>query len=163
MSTYEESTTETLTLTDSTGLLHLVDASSETTTLTDTVEFERTTYGNTVETATLTDVSEEILLVDSTSETATLTDVAEADELIRKKIRFPNLQGKHLSLKFESATSGSFAIYYLRHKMFKTRELTSDQKHPNTQGSHIGIKLSNSGTDDFTLMYVSQKMQLVTT
>lgn len=87
----------------------------------------------------------------------------EADEMIRKRIRFPNLQGKHLSLKFTSATDGSFAIYYLRHKMFKTRELTSDQKHPNTYGSHIGVKLSNSGSDAFTLMYVSNKMQLVTT
>ena len=82
---------------------------------------------------------------------------------IQKVIKFPNLQGKHLSLKFTSATDGSFAIYYLRHKMFKTRELTFDQKHSNTQGSHIGIKLSNSGTDAFTLMYVSEKMQLVTT
>jgi hypothetical protein len=90
-------------------------------------------------------------------------DISEPDELIRKRVKFPNLQGKHLSLKFESATDGSFAIYYLRHKMFKTRELTSDQKHPNTQGSHIGIKLSNSGSDEFILMYVSEKMQLVTT
>lgn len=87
----------------------------------------------------------------------------EPDELIRKRVKFPNLQGKHLSLKFESATDGSFAIYYLRHKMFKTRELCSDQKHPNTQGSHISLKLHNSGTDEFTLMYVSEEMQLVTT
>lgn len=78
------------------------------------------------------------------------------------ELKFPNLKGKHLSLKFES-TGDDLAIYYLRSKMFKTRELTSDQKHPNTQGSHIGIKLSNSGSDEFILMYVSEKMQLVTT
>lgn len=78
------------------------------------------------------------------------------------EVKFPNLQGKHLGLKFES-TGNDLTIYYLRHKMFKSRELTSDQKHPNTQGSHIGIKLSNSGSDEFILMYVSEKMQLVTT
>jgi hypothetical protein len=106
---------------------------------------------------------EALHLVDYIAESAVASDSMEAAELIRKRIRFPNLQGKHLSLKFESSTDGSFGVYYLRHKMFKTRELTSDQKHPNTQGSHIGIKLSNSGSDAFTLMYVSEKMQLVTT
>ena len=78
------------------------------------------------------------------------------------ELKFPNLKGKHLSLKFES-TGDDLAIYYLRSKMFKTRELTSDQKHPNTQGSHLGLKLHNTGTDTFRLMYVSEKMQLVTT
>jgi hypothetical protein len=78
------------------------------------------------------------------------------------ELKFPNLQGKHLSLKFES-TGDDLAIYYLRNKMFKSRELCSDQKHPNTQGSHISLKLHNSGTDEFTLMYVSEEMQLVTT
>ena len=102
-------------------------------------------------------------MVEPTTDVATITDISEPDELIRKRVKFPNLQGKHLSLKLESATDGSFAIYYLRPKMFKTRELTSDQKHPNTHGSHIGIKLSNSGSDEFILMYVSEKMQLVTT
>ncbi len=157
------STSETATITDSADYLHLVDSTSETATITDAVGYERTAYGTTSETATLTDTAEALHLVDSTSETATLTDEAYADDMIRKKIKFPNLQGKHLSLTFTSADSGTFAIYYLRHKMFKSRELTSDQKHPNTQGSHIGIKLSNSGTDTFRLMYVSEKMQVVTT
>jgi hypothetical protein len=174
---------ETATVTDSFDALHLVDEISETATVTDTMarvfevtkaisetatvtdafdrnyEVERSIS----ETATVTDVMEPLHLVDVISETATVEDSMVADEMIRKKVRFPNLQGKHLSLKFTSATDGSFAIYYLRHKMFKTRELCSDQKHPNTQGSHIGIKLSNSGSDAFTLMYVSEKMQLVTT
>ena len=158
-----EYVTETATFTDTIEGIALADSTSETATLTDTTDFERTTYENTSETATLTDVSEALHLVDVTSETATITDIAEPDELIRKRVKFPNLQGKHLSLKFTSATSGSFAIYYLRHKMFKTRELTSDQKHPNTHGSHLGLKLHNTGTDDFILMYVSEKMQLVTT
>ena len=130
---------------------------------TDTFGNEITSYGPTTESAEVTDSMDALHLVDSITESAIVSGSMEADELIRKKIRFPNLQGKHLSLKFESATSGSFAIYYLRHKMFKTRELCSDQKHPNTQGSHIGVKLSNSGSDAFTLMYVSEKMQLVTT
>lgn len=159
----ERSLAETATVTDLVEELHLVETIPEIATVTDAVANERTAYGATSETATITDEITPLHLVDATSETTSVTDLVEPDDLIRKKIKFPNLQGKHLSLKFTSATDGSFAIYYLRHKMFKTRELTSDQKHPNTQGSHIGIKLSNSGSDAFTLMYVSEEMQLVTT
>jgi hypothetical protein len=159
----ERSTAESLTLTDAVDSLHLVDDTSETLTLTDAAAAHRTTYAETSESLTLTDAVDSLHLVDYTSETATLIDESYAEEMIRKRIRFPNLQGKHLSLKFESATDGSFALYYLRHKMFKTRELCSDQKHPNTQCSHLSLKLSNSGTDDFTLMYVSEELQLVTT
>ncbi len=140
-----------------------IEYTTESAEVTDTFGNEITSYGPTTESAEVTDSMDALHLVDSITESAVVSGSMEAAEIIRKRIRFPNLQGKHLSLKFTSATDGSFAIYYLRHKMFKTRELTSDQKHPNTQGSHIGIKLSNSGTDDFTLMYVSQKMQLVTT
>jgi hypothetical protein len=141
----------------------LSSSTTESAEATDTFGTEITSYGPTTESATATDSMDALHLVDSITESAVVSDAMEAAEIIRKRIRFPNLQGKHLSLKFTSATDGSFAIYYLRHKMFKTRELTSDQKHPNTQGSHIGIKLSNSGSDAFTLMYVSEKMQLVTT
>jgi hypothetical protein len=141
----------------------LTDSTSESAEAADTFGNERTAYGLTTESAEATDTMGALHLVDATTESASASDSMEAEDLIRKKIKFPNLQGKHLSLKFESATDGSFAVYYLRHKMFKTRELTSDQKHPNTQGSHIGIKLSNSGSDEFILMYVSEKMQLVTT
>jgi hypothetical protein len=158
-----ETTSESITLTDTTANDHLVDSVSDALTIADTTGRNATITSNVSETVTLTDVAENILMVEPTTDVATITDISEPDELIRKRVKFPNLQGKHLSLKFESATDGSFAIYYLRHKMFKTRELTSDQKHPNTQGSHIGLKLSNSGTDAFTLMYVSEKMQLVTT
>ena len=175
-------TTESAEATDTMGALHLVDATTESATatatfdgdslrdstsesaeVTDTFGNEKTSYVPTTESATATDSMDALHLVDSITESAVVSGSMEAAEIIRKRIRFPNLQGKHLSLKFTSATDGSFAIYYLRHKMFKTRELCSDQKHPNTQGSHIGIKLSNSGSDAFTLMYVSEKMQLVTT
>lgn len=141
----------------------LRDFTSESAEATDTFGNERTAYGLTTESAEATDTMGALHLVDATTESASASDSMEAEDLIRKKIKFPNLQGKHLSLKFESATDGSFAIYYLRHKMFKTRELCSDQKHPNTQGSHLSLKLSNSNTDNFILMYVSEKMQLVTT
>ena len=157
-----ETTSESITLTDTTANDHLVDSVSDALTIADTTGRNATITSNVSETVTLTDVAENILMVEPTTDVATITDISEPDELIRKRVKFPNLQGKHLSLKFESATDGSFAIYYLRHKMFKTRELTSDQKHPNTHGSHIGIKLSNSGSDEFILMYVSEKMQLVT-
>jgi hypothetical protein len=159
----ERSTTESATASDLMESLHLVDSITESAEATDTFGNERTAYGPTVESAEVTDLMDALHLVDDTTESAVALGLMESAELIRKRIRFPNLQGKHLSLKFESSTDGSFALYYLRHKMFKTRELTSDQKHPNTQGSHIGIKLSNSGSDAFTLMYVSEKMQLVTT
>lgn len=158
-----EYVTETATFTDTIEGIPLADSTSETATVTDTTAHEKTIYDTTSETVTLADSAEELHLVDVTSDTSTIIDLVEPDELIRKKIRFPNIQGKHLSLKFTSATDGSFAIYYLRHKMFKSRELCSDQKHPNTQGSHLSLKLYNSGTDAFTLMYVSEKMQLVTT
>jgi hypothetical protein len=141
----------------------LEDFTSESAVASDVFGNERTAYGPTVESAEVTDLMDALHLVDDTTESAVAFGLMESAELIRKRIRFPNLQGKHLSLKLESSTDGSFALYYLRHKMFKTKELTSDQKHPNTQGSHIGIKLSNSGSDVFTLMYVSEKMQLVTT
>ena len=158
-----EFTSESATASDLMESLHLVDSITESAEATDTFGNERTAYGPTVESAEVTGLMDALHLVDDTTESAVAFGLMESAELIRKRIRFPNLQGKHLSLKFESSTDGSFALYYLRHKMFKTRELTSDQKHPNTQGSHIGIKLSNSGSDAFTLMYVSQKMQLVTT
>jgi hypothetical protein len=139
------------------------DSFTEAAEASDTFGNERTTYAPITESAEAEDTMAYLHMVDSFTDSAVASDSMEAAEMIRKRIRFPNLQGKHLSLKFTSATDGSFAIYYLRHKMFKTRELCSDQKHPNTQGSHIGIKLSNSGSDAFTLMYVSEKMQLVTT
>jgi hypothetical protein len=141
----------------------LEDFTSESAEATDAFGNEKTAYGPTTESAEATDTMDALHLVDSFLESASASDSMEAEDLIRKKIKFPNLQGKHLSLKFESATDGSFALYYLRHKMFKTRELTSDQKHPNTQASHISLKLSNSGSDAFILMYVSEKMQVVTT
>ncbi len=141
----------------------LSSSTTESAEVTDTFGNERTSYGPTTESAEVTDSMDALHFVDSITESAVASGSMEAEEIIRKRIRFPNLQGKHLSLKFTSATDGSFAIYYLRHKMFKTRELCSDQKHPNTQGSHISVKLQNSGTDAFTLMYVSEEMQLVTT
>jgi len=141
----------------------LRDSFTESAEATDTFGNEKTSYVPTTESATATDSMDALHFVDSITESAVASGSMEAEEIIRKRIRFPNLQGKHLSLKFTSATDGSFAIYYLRHKMFKTRELCSDQKHPNTQGSHISVKLQNSGTDAFTLMYVSEEMQLVTT
>lgn len=156
-------TTETATATATFDGDSLRDSTSESAEATDTFGRNFEVERSISESAEATDSMEALHLVDSISESASASGLMEADDLIRKKIKFPNLQGKHLSLKFESATDGSFAIYYLRHKMFKTRELCSDQKHPNTQGSHIGLKLSNSGTDAFTLMYVSEEMQLVTT
>ena len=74
--------------------------------------------------------------------------------------KYPNLQGKHLSLKFESSDANAFAIYYLRCKMYKTRAL-ADQCHPNTQGAHISLLLENTADAAFMLEYVSMRMRLV--
>ncbi len=158
-----EFTTESASASDLMEALLLVDSISESAVASDAFGDERTAYGPTTESAEATDTMDALHLVDYTTESAVALGLMESADMIRKRIRFPNLQGKHLSLKFESATDGSFALYYLRHKMFKTRELTSDQKHPNAQASHISLKLSNSGSDAFTLMYVSEKMQVVTT
>lgn len=69
-----DSTSETVTLTDEVDTLHLVDSVAETATMTDAVTryFEATR--STSETATMTDAIEYLHLVESTSETATLTD-----------------------------------------------------------------------------------------
>ena len=163
MPTYEESTTETITFTDTNDYLYLVDNVSETLTITDVSSRNITAIESNVDSVSITDISDNILMVDSVTDAIAITDIAEPDELIRKRVKFPNLQGKHLSLKFESTTDDVFAIYYLRHKMYKTRNLCSDQKHPNTQGNHIGLKLSNSGTDEFILMYSSQEHYMVDT
>ena len=163
MTDIEAGITESAVASDTMAGISPIEYTTESAEATDTFGNEKTSYVPTTESATATDSMDALHLVDSITESAVVSGSMEADELIRKKIRFPNLQGKHLSLKFTSATDGSFAIYYLRHKMFKTRELCSDQKHPNTQGSHIGLKLSNSGSDEFILMYVSEEMQLVTT
>ena len=159
----EGSIIESAVVSDTMAGISLIEYTTESAEATDTFGNEKTSYVPTTESATATDSMDALHLVDSITESAVVSGSMEAEEIIRKRIRFPNLQGKHLSLKFTSATDGSFAVYYLRHKMFKTRELCSDQKHPNTQGSHLGIKLSNSGSDAFTLMYVSEEMQLVTT
>ena len=156
-------TTESAVASDTMAGISPIEYTTESAEATDTFGNEKTSYVPTTESATATDSMDALHLVDSITESAVVSGSMEAAEMIRKRIKFPNLQGKHLSLKFTSATDGSFAIYYLRHKMFKTRELCSDQKHPNTHGSHLGLKLHNTGTDDFILMYVSEKMQLVTT
>lgn len=160
---FSEPITEETTITDSSELDHLVAYTSETATLTDVTVPHRTTYASTSETATITDANVAYHLVDPTAETATVTDDVYASSVIRKRVRFPNTQGRHIGLKFESTTDDVFAIYYLRHKMYKTRNLCSDQKHPNIQGNHIGLKLSNSGTDNFILMYSSQEHYMVDT
>lgn len=82
----------------------------------------------------------------------------------KKYCRFPNTQGKHISLKFESDDDdGGFEIYYIRHKMYQTVNLSSEKKSPNTQGTHISLELKNTADEAFILEYVSEKMQRVTT
>ncbi|MFA5377340.1 MAG: LamG domain-containing protein [Dehalococcoidia bacterium] len=78
---------------------------------------------------------------------------------INMKLRFPNTQGQHISLKFESGEADDgFALFYLRHRMFKTVAL-SGAKNPNTQGSHISIKIENSVAGDFILEYLAMGLR----
>ena len=80
----------------------------------------------------------------------------------KKYCKFPNAQGRHISLKFESGDDdGGFEIYYIRHKMYQTVNLTSEKKNPNTQGTHISLELKNTADEAFTLEYVSEKMYRV--
>jgi len=158
------STSEDISLTDEITELHLVDSTSETATLTDESSAHRTTYASISEIGTLTDVITELHLVDETAETATITDDLEFFQtIVRNKVKFPNLQGQHISLKFANNDGNLMALYYLREKMYKTINLNSDQKHPNTQDHHIGVKLTNSADEAFILDHVSMEMYRVDT
>lgn len=76
---------------------------------------------------------------------------------INKTITFPNLQGKHLSLRYYNNNEDSgFALYYARHKLFKTRDrVDHDARHPNLSGYHLSLKISHTAGEEFILGYTS--------
>jgi hypothetical protein len=76
------------------------------------------------------------------------------------KKRFPDTQGKHISLKFESSGDEGLIIYYMRTKMRKTEALYGSVP-PNTQGTRIGLKIQSVGDDALILEYMSMEMRRV--
>lgn len=109
------------------------------------------------EAAAIADSADGLLLVDLVDETASIGDSIFADEMIRQKIRFPNLQGRHVSLKFTSVGAGTFALYFIRHKMFRT-VAPANPYHPNLQGRHLSLLLEKSEAEAFDLHFISQKV-----
>lgn len=160
-STYEVDITDTATMTDTMDGDSWTRDISDTATMTDTMSAVSTLNVSISETATMTDTMEPLHLVETVTETATMTDEMVADDMIRKRIRHPNLQGKHLSLKFTSDNAGTFALYYLRHKMRRTVALCNDRLNPNVQGTHISLKVQTTGDDAATIEYASMTMRRV--
>jgi hypothetical protein len=79
---------------------------------------------------------------------------------LNKFITFPNLSGKHLSLKYynEDADSG-FVLYQSRMKMFKSIDRVDfNARHPNLSGNHLTLKLLHESSDDFLVGYSSMGM-----
>jgi hypothetical protein len=76
---------------------------------------------------------------------------------------FPNLEGKHLRLKFTClSTDSTLELYHARYKLFKTRDrVNSDAVHPNLGlggGSscyHLTLKLTHAAEADFIAAYAS--------
>jgi hypothetical protein len=90
------------------------------------------------------------------TESISFSDSMDADEQIWIKQTFPNLSGKHLTLKF--VPTGS-ALYFTRMKMFKTVDRVDfDARHPNLSGYHLALKISHTANEEFTLAYASMEL-----
>jgi hypothetical protein len=101
----------------------------------------------------LSDMMTPLHLSDGMSESIGISGYMEADEIIWIKNTFPNLSGKHLTLKF--TPSGS-ALYFMRMKMFKTVDRVDfDARHPNLSGNHLTLKIQHTANEDFLLAYAS--------
>ena len=151
----KESTSENITFADNLS----APGSTYSTQLSEAMSFSDTITGGSdipgpmSESLSLSDVMTGLLLADSLSDSFSMSDYMEADELIWIKNTFPNLSGKHLTLKF--APSGS-ALYFMRMKLFKSDDRVDfDARHPNLSGHHLTLKVSHSANEDFTLAYAS--------
>lgn len=72
---------------------------------------------------------------------------------------FPNLSGKHLTLKLYNNSNEAFMIEFSRMKMHKYLDREDDKnKFPNLSGHHLTLKFYNSGNEAFALYYLSSKM-----
>jgi len=131
---------------------------SDTATITDAFDRSIETSRTIADVFAIVDEMEGVHLVDAIDGCLVISDVFMADEMIRKKTRYPRLQGKHLSLKFSSSAHGSFAVYYLRAKVHKTIAVERRPLHPNLQGRHLSLKISHGAAAEFKAYYASAKM-----
>lgn len=157
----EESMSDTAILSDVVDGDSWTRGVSDTATLSDAISAITDATKSTSETATFSDSMEPDHLMEPIIDYATISDEIVAGDMIRRKIKFPNLQGKHLGLKFTSNDDGPFAIYYLRHQMRRTAALSNARLNPNTQGQHIGLKIQSTGDDALSLHYLSMEMRRV--
>jgi hypothetical protein len=74
-----------------------------------------------------------------------------------KLISFPNLQGKHLSLRYyNDSIDDGVSLYYARYKLFKTVDRVDfDARHPNLSGQHLTLRIVHDADEEFTLAYAS--------
>jgi hypothetical protein len=77
-----------------------------------------------------------------------------------KIIAFPNLQGKHITLKYyNDSVSDSITLYYARYKLFKTVDRVDfDARHPNLSGQHLTLRVVHSADEEFLLAYTSMSI-----
>ena len=74
-----------------------------------------------------------------------------------KLISFPNLSGKHLTLKYyNDSVDDGIVLYYARYKMFRTVDRVDyDARHPNLSGQHLTLRITHAADEEFLLAYAS--------
>ena len=74
-----------------------------------------------------------------------------------KTIEFPNLEGKHLSLKYTNAEdTGELKLLYVRYVLPKFFDHTdADAIQPNIEGTHLTMKIYHDLNTEFILAYSS--------
>lgn len=108
---------------------------------------------STSESASISDVTSPDLMVDSFQESARISHYTEGSDKFWARHIFPNLSGKHLTLKFIDKGS---ALYQMRMKMFKTADRVDfDARHPNLSGDHLTLKITHAASGEFLLAYTS--------
>jgi hypothetical protein len=126
---------------------------SEGITLSDSMVGSEDLFESISEALSLSDDMVPLLLSDSISEGISFSDSMEADDIIWIRPTFPNLSGKHLTLKFIPINS---ALYFMRMKMFRTVDrVDHDARHPNLGGQHLALKIQHTAEEEFTLAYAS--------
>jgi hypothetical protein len=79
---------------------------------------------------------------------------------LKTPCEFPNLEGKHLSLKyFNDDVTGSLILYYARYKLLKYLDHIDSQAYqPNLEGSHLSLKIRHDAQEEFILAYSSMTL-----
>jgi hypothetical protein len=101
-----------------------------------------------------------LIYVPGISTLDTAVPPATAGGPINKYVKFPNLEGKHLSLKFYNDDPyGGLQLFYIRHKLLKFLDHNDhDAIQPNLEGTHLSVKITQSADEDFLLAYSSMTL-----